>query len=163
MGPARAALIVVAALLCSCASSAAPSATPSSASACGTGAPEGDVYQPDRLQVLDPCKHAVGVVVDVAAEDDGDYHVWFKPDTGFEYLMNPENHFQAKPAMLAEITPDCTGQPADAGAAAKCPKSKLPLPKLGDHIAMDGPWVLDTNHGWREIHPVDRIEILAHA
>jgi len=24
---------------------------------------------------------------------------------------------------------------------------------------MDGPWVLDTDHGWREIHPVDSIQI----
>ena len=163
MGTTRTALIAAAVLLCSCVSSATPSATPTSASACGVGAPEGDVYQPDRLQVLDPCKHAVGVVVDVAAEDDGDHHVWFKPDNGYEYLMNPENHFQARPAMLAEITPDCTGQPPDAEAAARCPKSKLPIPKLGDHVAMDGPWVLDMNHGWREIHPVDRIEILGHA
>jgi len=31
---------------------------------------------------------------------------------------------------------------------------------IGDHIAIDGPWVLDTDHGWREIHPVDSIRIL---
>ncbi len=47
--------------------------------------------------------------------------------------------------------------------AARCPKSKLPIPKLGDHIAIDGPWVLDTNHGWREIHPVDSIQLLPSA
>jgi len=100
-------------------------------------------------------------VVDVAHEDDGDYHVWFKPDPAYELLLNAQNHFQAQPAMLAEITPECppSTNPPDAGSAARCPKSKLPVPVIGQHIAIDGPWVLDTDHGWREIHPVDSIQI----
>jgi hypothetical protein len=119
------------------------------------------VHNPDRLQVLNPCAQAAGVVVDVAHEDDGDYHLWFTPDVPYAYLMNSENHFQARPAMLAEITPDCgrATNPADAAAAARCPRSKLPVPAIGEHISIDGPWVLDTDHGWREIHPVDSIQI----
>jgi hypothetical protein len=119
------------------------------------------VHNPDRLQVLDPCKHAEGIVVDVAHENDGDYHIWFKPDPTYVYLMNSENHFQARPAMLAEVTPDCPAatNPPDAQSAAKCPKSDLPIPVIGQHVAMDGPWVLDTDHGWREIHPVDSIRL----
>jgi hypothetical protein len=119
------------------------------------------VHNPDRLEVLDPCRHAAGVVVDVAHEDDGDYHIWFTPDSGYESLLNGENHFQARPAMLAEIVPDCplSSNPADAAAAARCPRTKLPIPVIGDHVSMDGPWVLDTDHGWREIHPVDSIQI----
>lgn len=131
------------------------------ASGCRQAAPEAGVYSPDRLKVIDPCKHAEGVIVDVAAEEDGDYHLWFKPDPAYLYLMNPENHFQARPAMLAEITPDCEGNPADSSAAAKCPKSHLPIPNFGDHIAINGPWVFDSNHGWNEIHPVDSITIVA--
>ncbi len=112
--------------------------------------------------MFDRCKHAQGMVVDVAHEDDGDYHVWFRVDPGYEYLLNGQNHFQAQPAMLAEITPDCPAStnPQDAQSAARCPKSNLTIPKLGDRIAIDGPWVLDTNHGWREIHPVDSIQLL---
>lgn len=130
------------------------------ANGCRVGPPEAGIYQPDRLKVLDPCKHAEGVVVDVAAEDDGDYHVWFKPDHGYASLMNREDHFQGRPAMLAEITPDCDGNPANSAAASKCPKTHLPIPRLGDHIAIDGPWVFDNNHGWNEIHPVDSIRVL---
>jgi len=88
-----------------------------------------------------------------------DHHLWFTPDPPFTYLLNPENHFQGKPSMLAEITPDCPGNPPDSSAAAKCPQTRLPIPKMGDHIAIDGPWVFDTNHGWNEIHPVDAITI----
>lgn len=119
------------------------------------------MHNPDRLEVLQPCAHAEGVVVDVAHEDDGDYHLWFTPDAAYASLLNSENHFQARPAMLAEITPDCPAgsNPADAHAASLCPRSRLPIPVIGQHIAVDGPWVLDTDHGWREIHPVDAIRI----
>ena len=164
MGAARSSLIAAALLCAACASpavTAAPTPAAVASSGCPAGAPEAGVYQPDRLKVMDPCRHAAGVVVDVAAEDDGDHHVWFRPDPGYESLMNAENHFQARPAMLAEITPDCEGHPADGQAASRCPLSHLPIPKLGDHISIYGPWVLDTNHGWNEIHPVDSIAILA--
>ncbi len=119
------------------------------------------MHNPDRLHVLDPCRHAAGIVVDVAHEDDGDYHVWFTPDTAYVQLMNSEDHFQAQPAMLAEITPECLPgrTPADAHAASHCPKTKLRIPVIGNHISLDGPWVLDTDHGWQEIHPVDSIQI----
>ena len=60
-------------------------------------------------------------------------------------------------AMLAEIVPDCPGEPADEQAAAKCPRTHIAIPKLGEHVAMNGPWVFDSNHGWYEIHPVDSI------
>jgi hypothetical protein len=163
MGSARAALIAAVVLCAACAGTSTSQATPPPASGCRAGPPEAGVYQPDRLQVIDPCKHAEGVVVDVAAEDDGDYHVWFTPDSAYAYLMNSENHFQGRPSMLGEITPSCPSSPPDGAAAAKCPKSQLHIPALGDHIAIDGPWVLDTNHGWREIHPVDSISVLGRA
>ena len=165
MGPRLPALTAAAVLLlCGCTQSASvaqPSPTHLTGG-CRSGPPEAGVHNPDRLTVLDPCKHAEGVAVDVAHEDDGDYHVWFRPDPGYEYLLNAENHFQAQPAMLGEITPDCpaTSNPPDAKSAARCPKTTLQIPTLGDHIAIDGPWVLDTDHGWREIHPVDSIRIL---
>ena len=132
---------------------------------CRSGPPEAGVHNPDRLKVLDPCKRAAGIAVDVAHENDGDYHVWLTVDPGFEYLLNSENHFQARPALLAEITPECPNatNPPDAQAAARCPKSNLPIPVIGDHVVVQGPWVLDTDHGWREIHPVDSIQVVHHA
>ena len=146
-------------------STGAISSTPPGENPCHRGRPEAGVYQPDRLQVLDACAHAEGVVVAVVPEPDGDYHVWIKVDPRYQRLLNPENHFQGRPALLAEITPDCplSTNPPNAGAAAKCPESKLTVPKPGARIAIDGPWVLDTNHGWNEIHPVDRLSIFAGA
>jgi len=152
---------VLTVLLCGCGGPTTALSSPPPTSGCRPGPPEAGVYNPDRLHVLDPCSHAAGTVVDVAHEADGDYHVWFTPDPAYAYLVNSENHFQARPAMLAEITPDCppTGNPADDHAAAQCPRASLPIPAIGQRISLDGPWVLDTDHGWREIHPVDAIQI----
>jgi hypothetical protein len=40
------------------------------------------------------------------------------------------------------------------------PDRMLTVPSAGQRIAIDGTWVLDTNHGWREVHPVDAIVIV---
>ncbi|MGA7911911.1 MAG: hypothetical protein WCC30_10260 [Candidatus Dormiibacterota bacterium] len=78
------------------------------------GPPEAGVHNPDRLKVLEPCARAAGTVVDVAHEDDGDYHVRISPDPAYAYLVNSE-HFQAKPGMFAEIPlardPSCRRDP----------------------------------------------------
>ena len=161
------AILAVAIVLgaCSGGTSGPGPSPPASTTVCSPGPPEAGVHNPDRLQVLARCKHAEGTVTDVAREDDGDYHVWFRADAAYEYLLNAQDHFQARPAMLAEITPRCplATNPPDARSAARCPKSNLTIPKLGDRIAIDGPWVLDTDHGWREIHPVDAIRIIGRA
>jgi hypothetical protein len=165
LGPRLSSLTVAlaAALVCSCSGTTAAPNPPPLPAGCRTGPPEAGVHNPDRLKVLNPCRRATGVVVDVAHEDDGDYHVWFTVDPGYEDLINKnvENHFQARPAMLAEITPDCplSTHPPDAKSAAQCPRSDLPIPAIGNHIQIYGPWVFDADHGWNEIHPVDSIQI----
>ena len=164
MGSRLLALSVLA--LCACSTGAAQTSShvspPARASGpCRAGAPEAGVWQPDRLRILSPCQHATGTVVVVQKEPDGDRHVWFRVDAGFESLLNSENHFQAMPALLAEITPDCplATNPPNANAAAECPATDLPVPGPGDRIDIYGPWVLDLDHGWNEIHPVDSIVI----
>jgi hypothetical protein len=167
MGPRLPALTLAAALLvagaCSSSSTASesPHATAAPSPGCRAGAPEAGVWKPDRLRVLKPCQQASGVVVQVIKEPDGDRHIWFRADPPYESLLNAENHFQGKPAMLAEITPDCPLEtnPPDADSATRCPASELPIPGPGDRIDVFGPWVLDLDHGWNEIHPVDSIVI----
>jgi hypothetical protein len=150
-------------VLAGCSQAPAPVAThPSPLTACGSGPPLAGIYQPDRLQILAPCRHAIGKVVSVTPEDDGDYHVWIVLDPGYSDLLNSEDHFQGQPTLLAEIVPDCpaSSAPPDGPSAERCPPTKLTVPTAGRRVAIDGPWVLDTNHGWREIHPVDTIVIL---
>ena len=162
MGPRLPALtaVVVTAALAGCTNGSVASSSPGP-DGCRSGAPEAGVWAPDRLQVRSPCALAEGVVVEVVREVDGDRHIWFRVDPGYEHLLNADNHFQARPAMLAEITPDCPldTNPPDGGTAARCPPTSLSIPAIGDHISVRGPWVLDKDHGWNEIHPVESIQI----
>jgi len=156
-------LLVILVGLCACTGGGSAGPT-SSGHGCRPGPPLAGVWSPDRLHVLSACKHVTGIVAVTQPEPDGDDHIWLRVDRGYEYLLDAENHFQAKPALLAEITPDCplATNPPNAESADRCPHSTLPLPQIGDHIAIDGPWVLDTDHGWNEIHPVESIQILGH-
>lgn len=59
-----------------------------------------------------------------------------KPDAGDTSFLNVANVNSG--GMIVEIVP---GQ-------------DLPVPSVGDHLAVFGTWVLDTHNGWNEIHPV---------
>lgn len=87
-------------------------------------------------------------------ERDGDRHLWIEPDAGYEGLLNAANLYNGHKALVAEIVPACTSQPADEAAASHCPASKIAAPAVGAHVVITGPHVLDTVHGWQEIHPV---------
>jgi uncharacterized membrane protein YgcG len=98
------------------------------------------VYHPDRLFIIDRCKHAAGVVADIRSEEDGDYHIMLRLDPRFAYLSNKENKQQQHGWLVVEFMPRDHGH--------------LPAPTIGQHIRFLGAWVLDEDHGWNEIHPV---------
>jgi hypothetical protein len=107
------------------------------------------VYHPERLVVLDSCKHASGVVADIRTEEDGDLHVLVRLHPAFKHLVNKENWQQQHGWLVVELTPRDHGH--------------LPAPYVHERIGLIGAWVLDTDHGWREIHPVWQETLHGHA
>jgi uncharacterized membrane protein YgcG len=102
------------------------------------------VYHPYRLQVIAPCRWFRGRVSTIRHEEDGDYHVDIAPDPGFGRFLVRDNYSEQGGALVTEVMP---GQ-------------DLPIPSEGEHIAVFGTWVLDTDHGWNEIHPIWAIRYL---
>jgi hypothetical protein len=100
------------------------------------------VYHPDRLVVLGSCRWYSGIVTDVRREPDGDYHVDVAPDRGDARYLNGGNARQQSGSLVTEIMP---GQ-------------HFSLPSVGDHVAVFGTWVYDSDHGWDEIHPIWAIQ-----
>jgi hypothetical protein len=100
------------------------------------------VYHAYRLRVLGSCRWYRGTVTSVRHEDDGDYHVDVAPDAGFAPFLDADNYSQQGGSLVTEIMP---GQ-------------RFPIPNVGDHVGMFGTWVLDTDHGWNEIHPIWAIQ-----
>jgi hypothetical protein len=103
------------------------------------------VWGPDRLRVLSTCRIAVGTVIWFHHEPDGDLHIYVALEAAYTGLMNAVNQRHEKGALLAEFMPRDGGH--------------LPPPALGDHIRVTGAWVLDTNHGWNELHPVWSVQV----
>lgn len=95
------------------------------------------VYHPYRLHVLSPCRAVAGIVVTVHHEEDGDVHI--NLDTG-GLLTNQVNGSEQGGELVVEFMPRDGGH--------------LPAPSVGERISLTGAWVLDTNHGWNELHPV---------
>src|SRR5260370_21389515 len=137
---------------------ATPTPVPSrSTPPCPPGDPLAGVWRPDRLTLLSPCQVIIGTVVNVGPEDDGDTHIWLRPDPAYAGLLNAANVCctPSAAALLLEIVPAFSGQPAAPSTAAACPPNPMARPHLGAHIRAWGAWVLDTSHGWRELHPLD--------
>lgn len=133
-----------------------------SVTACRTGDPLTNVYHPSRLVVRNRCITVAGVVTLVRQEDDGDLHVRLMPDGPFTDLLNDVNRSEQAGALMVELVPadrpGCkVGQPSrpkrgtyDYGI---CTGANIAMPTIGAHVAVTGPYVLDTAHGWMEIHP----------
>jgi hypothetical protein len=106
---------------------------------CRSGQPLTGVYHPSRLVVRSSCRVAIGIVDRVKFEEfDGDVHVGLRLDPGYERLLSSGNDRVGR-TLVVEIIPQ--------------DRSVVAVPEEGAHIEVVGPWVDDTTHGWREIHP----------
>lgn len=139
------------------------------ADGCRPGSPLANVYHPYRLKVRVRCLTVVGTVAYIRREDDGDVHVALRLPAGEDHLLNRYNDSEQYHQLVTEIVPadqpHCIlGRPPrpahgtyDYGV---CTGADIHTPPMGALVKVTGPYVLDADHGWMEIHPVWRIVIL---
>lgn len=123
-------------------------------SACAGRDPHDHVYNSYRLVVLDPCKTATGTVTFTRREADGDWHIGLRLDPGQESLLDPKNVSDEQGDLIVEVICALPVTQADAISACAGYTNAIPTPAVGSHISVTGPYVLDADHGWNEIHPV---------
>jgi hypothetical protein len=125
---------------------------PVTGQACGD--PHAHVYSPDRLELLADCVTVTGTVAVIRTEKDGDLHLLLQLDPGEGKYLNAKNVSSEMGDLVLE--PVCVHTPTQTDAIPVCAgyQNPLPIPALGSHISVTGPWVLDLDHGWQEIHPV---------
>jgi hypothetical protein len=126
---------------------------------CRSGNPMANVHEPGRLRVVSRCMTASGVVTIGTRQKDGDLDLFLKPDRGSARLLNDRNRRYTRGSLLLEVVPadqpGCRkGQPVTGGT---CTGANVRSPRSGTHVTVTGPYVLDRDHGWMEIHPVWRI------
>lgn len=148
----------------------AGSTTSAGAGACRAGNPLANVYHPYRLTVLAPCATVTGTVAfEHNDEADGDFHIDVRLDPPYASSLNAVNRSQQHGDLVVEVVPadepGCTvGRPPKPAHGTynygTCTGADIPPPPIGARVRVVGPWVLDTDHGWREIHPAWSITVL---
>ena len=134
-----------------------------------------DVYHPDRLRVIRPCLTVTGTVALIRHEPDGDWHINLRLPASETGLLDAANDRYERGELVAEVVPADEAGCGPVGAPARVPATAyrgpgyeygtcsgldLRPPAVGTRVAVTGPYVLDADHGWRELHPVERIEVL---
>jgi len=123
--------------------------------------PHDGVHGPDRLRVLSPCVAFEGTVIQAPGKKapDGDVSFIVKADPGYRNMLNARNRREG--GLHIEIVPrdqpGCKrGQPVHFGdipGLGTCSGRDVVSPRRGAHVRIIGPWVLDRNNNWYEIHP----------
>jgi len=112
------------------------------------------VHHPDRLILLDSAKTLSGRVEKIESDIDGDIHIRLK--IGDSSLLVKNNYKDENGCMVGEIVcavpsvfPICWFY-----------KNEITLPKEGDSIEIEGPYVFDKGHNITEIHPIMNLKII---
>lgn len=119
------------------------------------------VYKPARLVEQKGCITVKGVIKKKVPEKDGDFHVRLLLDDDQDSdLINDKNKSMQGGFFVFE--PICVLKVTQKSAMKACKnwKQKISLPNVGDHVEVTGIHVLDTEHGWLEMHPVTKIKVL---
>ena len=118
------------------------------------------VYRPARLQTLAQCIRVIGTVMGSSTEADGDIHINVRLDDAYRGVLTPGNEFEDGDLI---VEPVCQVAPPQADAIRICASDPAPLervPRVGDHVWLEGRYVLDLqHHAWAELHPLYRWDV----
>lgn len=114
----------------------------------------------DRLQVINPCLTITGTIVHARPEADGDWHIQLDLDSEYRSLLNQANLEKQQGYLVLE--PMCSNRVSQAdtieeGVCDGFSQNTFTTDLIGHRVAATGAYVLDTQHGWTELHPVTSI------
>ena len=116
------------------------------------------IYHPARLIIIKDCTEVKGTIRAVFKERDGDYHIRLQLDDKYKDLLNSVNIEKQHGDLVLE--PICQNSITQRNAVGPCKgfSKFISVPRVGTHVTVTGSYVLDTEHGWTEIHPVTKIK-----
>jgi hypothetical protein len=115
------------------------------------------VYHPSRLHVLQSCIRVTGLVEAIRIENDGDLHIRLRVDPQYQPLLQPANRHEQGDLVVEPVCPSLPLQPDALDICVGDPHPLTNLPVPGQHVWMEGRYVLDGEHGnWAELHPLYR-------
>ena len=142
----------------------APAATQTASTPGATCAPTDQdryVYDPTRLKVVQACIRVTGYVDGMWVAPDGDTNMLLRLDPPYRNLLTPGNAEGDERGDLG-VEAVCTYSPMDPIVMALCASDQdpyaQPAPRLGEHVWMEGRYILDLNHASHaELHPLYRM------
>lgn len=141
---------------------ASTSSSPTTPTTCQPTDQDQYVYNPGRLAVQLSCLYVVGTVDFIRVEADGDYHIGLKLDPAYQQYVNSCNSTCVGGAEHGDLVvePVCVNPVTQTDAVSTCASDPDPItniPSIGQHVWMEGRYVLDNGHGgWAELHPLFR-------
>jgi hypothetical protein len=117
------------------------------------------VYDPARLQVRQPCITVTGTVTDFHTNDDGDIDIRLDVDQPYANLLNDGNISNLNGHLQTEAICQAPATAADAVQTCRGFAGSVAVPAVGAHVQVTGSYVLDTHHGWMEIHPISALSV----
>lgn len=151
---------VVLALLAACGDSPTPASPSANTAAACDPSLWTHVYEPNRLTIVDNCRTATGTVSDLHTNEDGDVDIRLALDPPYADMVNDANRAQLDGHLQLETV--CQAPPTTSESREACGSfvGTVLIPTPGQHISVTGTYVLDTNHGWMELHPVSVIRVV---
>ena len=119
------------------------------------------MHDPKRIKTLRTCQTVTGTIATVGTSDDGDYDMQLTLDAPYANLLNSGNitklngNLQIEAICQSKVHPDVP----DAIRACANFTGTVPIPPVGAHVQVTGTYVLDSDHGWNEIHPISVLTI----
>src|SRR5438552_8024985 len=101
-----------------------------------------------------------GTVAAVRSEPDGDYHILLRLDPPFAGLINDRNIAGEHGDLVLEPVCELPVTQPDAISTCAGVAPTIVTPPLGSHVSATGAYVLDTDHGWMELHPLWEIRTI---
>jgi CarboxypepD_reg-like domain len=119
------------------------------------------VYDPTRLKINRTCQTVTGVIATQHSSDDGDIDMQLTVDPPFANLLNKGNMANLNGNLQIEAICQARVHDDNPAAGRSCAgfMGSVPIVPVGTHIQVTGSYVLDTNHGWMEIHPISVLTI----
>jgi len=114
------------------------------------------MHDVQRIKIVGACQTVTGVIATVGSSDDGDIDMQLTLDAGFGNLLNSGNvtklngNLQIEAICQAPVHADVP----DAQRTCANFSGTVPIPAVGTHVRVTGVYVLDSDHGWMEIHPI---------
>jgi hypothetical protein len=114
--------------------------------------------------LITACIKLTGTIDSEVPQPDGDYHVRLHLDPGQTCAGRPcldtDNMSQQAGDLILEPVCENPITQSDAVAACQGYHNPLVLPPVGSHVEVIGPFVLDMDHRWNEIHPLESVTVV---